>query len=322
MPIPISVLPNVSIGRQFSSLLLGLMNRATAFDLLKSTAGGWSKYNAPRLGAALAFYTILSLAPLAVLVVAICGFFLSQSTAEQDILRQAREFVGTAGADTLQSVLNSAHHPRSGIIASSIAIATLLFGASGVFVELRDALNTIWDAKTNRSGVRRYVTQRLATFGMVLGLGFLLLASLVISAGLGVGERYFVRYLPVGTATVGEVTNVGVSLAAMAVLFALVFKFVPDVPIDWRDVGIGAIVTAVLFTLGRALLAFYLATAAVGSTYGAAGSLVALIVWVYYSAQIFLFGAIFTKVYAESYGSRQRLAKRRLSRGASAAAIN
>jgi membrane protein len=157
---------------------------------------------------------------------------------------------------------------------------------------------------------------------MVLALGLLLLASLLTSAVLGVGEKYFVQYLPMGSAAVGEVMNVGVSLAAMAVLFALIFKFVPEVPVDWRDVGIGAIVTAVLFTIGRALLAFYLATAGVGSTYGAAGSLVALIVWVYYSAQIFLFGAIFTRVYAENYGSRNRAAKGPISRGASAAAIN
>lgn len=298
------------------------MNRATALDLIKSTATGWDKHNAPRLGAALAFYTLLSLAPLLVLVVAICGFFLSQTTAEQDILGQARQLVGRAGADTLKSVLTSAHHPKNGIIASFIAIATLLFGASGVFVELRDSLNTIWGAKAARSGVRGYVMRRLATFGMVLGLGFLLLASLLTSAALGVGEKYFVQYVPMGTATVGEVMNVGVSLAAMAVLFALIFKFVPEVPVDWRDVGIGAIVTAVLFTIGRALLAFYLATAGVGSTYGAAGSLVALIVWVYYSAQIFLFGAIFTRVYAEYYGSRNLTAKRPVSRGASAAAIN
>ncbi len=298
------------------------MNRTTALDLIKSTASGWDKFNAPRLGAALAFYTLLSLAPLVVLLVAICGFFLNQTTAEQDILSQARDLVGSAGADTLRSVLKSAHHPGNGLVASSIALATLLFGASGVFVELRDSLNTIWGAKTRSKGVRGYVVRRLATFGMVLGLGLLLVGSLLVSAALGVSEKYFYHYVPAGTAVVGEVVNVGVTLAAMAVLFALIFKFVPEVPVAWRDVGIGAIVTAVLFTIGRALLAFYLATAGVGSTYGAAGSLVALIVWVYYSAQIFLFGAIFTRVYAEYYGSRNRASNQPMPRAASAAAIN
>jgi membrane protein len=261
------------------------------------------------LGAALAFYTLLSLAPLVLLVVAICGFFLSRSTAEQELLGQARQLVGYSGADTIRSLVDNASQTRSGLVASSIAIITLIFGASGVFVELRDSLNTIWDAPVVAGGVKGFVVRRLATFGMVLALGFLLLVSLLISAAIGVVERYFMRFLPAGTAVVGEVANVVISLVAITILFALIFKFVPDVPIDWRDVTIGAVVTAIMFTIGRALLAFYMATAGVGSTYGAAGSLVALIVWVYYSAQIFLFGAVFTRIYADTYGSRKRAEK-------------
>jgi membrane protein len=156
---------------------------------------------------------------------------------------------------------------------------------------------------------------------MVLALGFLLLVSLLISAVIGVLERHFMQLLPAGTATAGEVLNALISLAAITILFALIFKFVPDVPIDWRDVWIGALVTAILFTVGRILLAFYLSTAAVGSTYGAAGSLVAMVVWVYYSAQIFFFGAVFTRVYADLYGSRHRIRQSKLA-SKSASAIN
>ncbi len=283
------------------------MNKSTAVGLIKRTALKWSDRDAPRLGAALAFYTLLSLAPLVILVVAMCGFFLSRSTAEQELLGQARQLVGYSGANTLRSLVDNAQQLKSGVFASGIAIVTLIFGASGVFVELRDSLNTIWDAPEVTSGISGFVLRRLATFGMVLALGFLLLVSLLISAALGFLERYFMHFLPVGTVIVGEAANVLISLAAITILFALIFKFVPDVAIDWKDVWIGAAVTAVLFTVGRALLAFYMATAGVGSTYGAAGSLVALLVWVYYSAQIFLFGAVFTRIYADSYGSRKRV---------------
>jgi len=278
------------------------MNRTTVIGMIKQTASEWSDHNAPRLGASLAFYTLLSLAPLVVLVVAICGVFLSRTTAEQELLGQARQLVGYSGANTLRSFVDNAHQ-SNGFIASTIAVATLMFGASGVFVELRDSLNIIWDAPPSASGVRTFVVRRVATFGMVLALGFLLLVSLLISAVLGFLETFFVHFLPAGAATVGQIINAVVSLAAITILFALIYKFVPDVPIDWRDVAIGAFVTAVLFTVGRALLALYMATAGVGSTYGAAGSLVALIVWVYYSAQIFFFGAVFTRVYSDTYGS-------------------
>lgn len=297
------------------------MNQSGAFDLLKKTALRWNAYNAPRLGAALAFYTLLSLAPLVILVVAICGLFLTRSTAQSELLSQATQLVGYSGAKALEMVANNAHHAEGGIVASIVAVATLIFGASGVFVELRDSLNTIWEAKEEKNTVELFVLRRLMCFGMVLALGFLLLVSLLISAGIGVVERYFIQMLPAGAAAVGEIANVVLSLLAITVLFALIFKFVPDVRVDWRDVGIGALVTAGLFTIGRVLLAFYLATAGVGSTYGAAGSLVALVVWVYYSAQIFFFGAIFTRVYSEIFGSRQAAPPAKLA-ASGASAIN
>lgn len=304
-----------------SVVYLEKMNRANLLDLLKKTATKWNDQNAPRLGASLAFYTLLSLAPLVILVVAICGLFLNRSTAETQFLSQASQLVGYSGAKTLQSLIDNAKHANGGIVASSIAIATLIFGASGVFVELRDSLNLIWGAPPVPGGVRSFVLRRLACFGMVLALGFLLLVSLLVSAAIGFFEHYFMAMLPAGTALVGEVLNLIFSLTAITVLFGLIFKFVPDVPIDWEDVGIGAVVTAVLFTIGRSLLAIYLATAGVGSTYGAAGSLVALVVWVYYSAQIFFFGAVFTRVYADSYGSRRRMTRQNLT-VKSASAIN
>jgi membrane protein len=287
------------------SLILQNMDRTTAFGLLKQTAIKWNGHNAPSLGASLAYYTLLSLAPLVVLVVALAGIFLSRFTAEQDVIGQARQLAGDSAASTLSSVLNSSNHASSGAVASTLAIVTLFFGASGVFSELRQSLNIIWDAPPESGGIRQIILQRLATFVMIIMLGFLLLLSLMISAAIGIGEHYFVRLVPASTAVVGEIVNVIGSLAAISVFFALIFKFVPDVSICWKDVTIGAVVTAVLFTVGRLLLAFYLATAGVGSTYGAAGSLIALVVWVYYSAQIFFFGAVFTRVYADSYGSKR-----------------
>ena len=297
------------------------MNQASIFDLLKRTATKWTERNAPRLGAALAFYTLLSLAPLVILVVAICGLFLSRSTAESELLSQATQLVGYSGAKALQLVVNNANQAKGGLLASVVAVITLIFGASGVFVELRDSLNTIWDAPPASSSVKVFVARRLMCFGMVLALGFLLLVSLLVSAAIGFFERYFMQLLPAGTALAGEIANVIFSLAAITILFALIFKFVPDVRVDWRDVGVGALATAVLFTVGRALLAIYLATAGVGSTYGAAGSLVALVVWVYYSAQIFFFGAIFTRTYSEFYGSRHQVSAPKLA-SKSASAIN
>jgi membrane protein len=282
-----------------------MIKTAEALSLLRAAGSKWNACNAPRLGASLAYYTLLSLAPLLILLVAICGLVFTRSAAESNLFRQLQTVLGHSEAEALRVVFTSAHHIGSGAIASAIAIATLFFGASGVFVELRDSLNLIWDAPGGAwHGWRSMVTQRLTSFVAMLALGFLLLLSLVMSTVLGVIGRFFGGLVPAGAAIGGEVLNLIVSPLAVAVLFALIFKFVPDVPIGWRDVVVGAVVTSILFGLGRALLSFYLATAGVGSAYGAAGSLVALVAWVYYSAQIFFFGAILTRVYADSHGSR------------------
>ncbi len=275
------------------------------WKVLKETASQWSDHNAPRLGAALAYYTLLSIAPLLILLVAICSLVFDQNTAEQRLLAQVQDMVGSSAAKSLKAVLDNAHHTGSGMFASIVALVTLLFGASGVFVELRDSLNTIWDAPPRPAATwKTLIWQRLVSFGMVLALGFLLLVSLALSAALAVVTKFFEGYLPMKAAIWGEIANVFIPLIAISVLFALIFKFVPDVPVAWRDVGIGAVATAILFEIGKAILTLYLATAAVGSTYGAAGSLVAFVVWVYYSAQIFFFGAIFTQAYAGMFGSK------------------
>jgi membrane protein len=271
-----------------------------AVSLLKKTYNNWSDHHATRLGASVAFYTLLSFAPLLVLSVAVIALVFDQQKAQSGLIDQARQMIGDRGADTVKSLLVNAQKPSSGLLASVIAFVTLLFGASGVFTELRDALNIIWDAEPkNESGLLGMLKQRLFSFGMVLSVGFLLLVSLIISAGLALLGKFFGQLLPLPP-FVFDVINFVVSFAVITLLFALLFRFVPARHIPWRDVRIGAVGTALLFTVGKFLLGFYLGKASVGSSYGAAGSLVAVVVWVYYSAQIFFFGAEFTRVHADA----------------------
>src|ERR1700761_5484968 len=277
------------------------MSIKTWIPLAKQTFDKWSAHQAPRLGASVAFYSLLSFAPLLLLVTTIVALVFDRNTAQHSLMEQARQMIGDRGADSVKSLLASAQKPSSGIVASVIAFITLLFGASGVFGELRDALNTIWDAQPNEeSGWRGMIKQKLFSFGMVLSVGFLLLVSLLLSAGLAVIGKFFGQLVPIPVPIL-EGINFLVSLVVITLLFALLFKFVPARDIPWRDVRIGAILTALLFTIGKFLLGLYLGKAGVGSAYGAAGSLVALIVLVYYSAQIFFFGAEFTRVYADSH---------------------
>ena len=276
-----------------------------ALSLLGASASRWNAHNAPRLGASLAYYALLSLAPLSILLVAIASLLFSRSAAESNFLQQLDRVVGHSGAQTLRTVVDASHHPGSGALAGIAAAGALFFGASGVFVELRNSLNLIWDVPAAPwSGWRGLIIQRLVSFVTILALGGLLLISLLVTAVLGVIGRFLGGLIPAGTIAGGEILNLLVSPVVIAGLFALIFKFVPDVPIAWRDVLGGAMITSILFSLGRIGLSFYLRTAGVGSVYGAAGSVVALVVWVYYSAQIFFFGAILTRVYAEKYGSR------------------
>ena len=272
------------------------MNYKTIWPILRQTFSAWNEHDAPRLGAALAFYTILSLAPLVILVIAIAAFVFGHSTAQNQLLGQVESMVGRQGSDAVKGMIEQAQQPVSGAFASVVGVITLLFGASGVFGELRSALNKMWDVKPKSEGaVWGIVKQRFFSFGMVLAVGFLLLVSLVISAALAALGKFFGGFLPMPEFVLNAI-NFVFSLTGTAGVFALIFRYVPETKIAWKDVCIGATVTALLFTIGKLLIGLYLGKAAVGSAYGAAGSLVVVIVWVYYSALIFLFGAEFTHV--------------------------
>ena len=276
------------------------MNYKYGWSLLRKTFSAWNDHEAPALGAALAFYSILSLAPLLVLVVAIGAMVFGHSAAQDQIIAQVEAMIGKDGADAVRGVLQHAQQPASGTFASVVGVITLLFGAAGVFGELRVALNKIWDVKPNpAAGVWGVIKQRLFSFGMVLAVGFLLLVSLIFSAVLAALGKFLSGALP-PPETVLSGSNIFISLAGIAFLFALIFKYVPETKIAWRDVWVGALATAFFFTLGKYLIGLYLGKAAVGSPYGAAGSLVVVIVWVYYSSMIFLFGAEFTHALASA----------------------
>jgi membrane protein len=276
-----------------------------AWSLLKRTYEEWSEDRVPRLAAALAYYTTFSLAPLLVVLIAIAGAVFGADAVRGRLDDQIRGLLGENGAQAVQDMVRSASaHPSSGTLATLFSVAALLLGATGVFGELQDSLNTIWEVKPKPGrGLRGIVQDRLLTFGMVLAVGFLLTVSLVVSAliaGLGalVGGRTG------ALAPLWQAIDVVASIAILSVLFGAMFKWLPDVEIGWRDVWVGAVATSVLFTVGKLLLGLYLGRSSTVSVYGAAGSLVVLLIWVYYSAQILFFGAELTQVYANQYGSR------------------
>jgi membrane protein len=267
---------------------------------LSQTYEKWNEHKAPRLGASVAFYSILSFAPLLVLLTAVIAVIFGQTSAQNSLVSEARQLIGDRGAETVQSLLANAQKPSSGIFASLVAFATLLFGASGVFTELQDALNIIWEAPESvNTGVWGMVKQRLFSFGMVLSVGFLLLVSLILSAGLAYVGKSFGELVPMPPVVLLAI-NFLISFCVIALLFALMFKYVPAAKVPWKDALVGAVCTALLFNFGKLLLGLYLGRASVGSTYGAAGSLVAVVVWIYYSAQIFFFGAEFTHIYSQA----------------------
>jgi len=277
-----------------------------AKELILASVARWSEINASRLAAALSFYTMLSIAPLLVVSIAIAGAVFGEQAARGQIVWQIQNLVGTEGGKAIQALLEDARRPDAGLVAGVIGIVTLLFGASGVFVELQEALNLIWDVHAQRSaGLKGMVLTRFASFAIVLGVGFLLLVSLVVSAAIAGTEHFFRGLLPIPGSLLDGV-NAGIGYAGILLAFALLYRIVPDVRIEWRDVWTGAAVTAALFSIGKFLIGVYIGKAAFGSTYGAAGSLVIFLVWVYYSAQIFYFGAVFTREFARRQGSQAR----------------
>jgi len=275
-----------------------------AFVLLRQTFQEWLQDKAPQLGAALAYYTVFSLAPLILLLLAIVGaiFRHDPAGASNKITQQMSYFLDPSALQVVQSIAQSASQPGKSTIATIIGIALALFGASGVFGQLQDALNTIWGVKAKPGrGIWGFLRNRFLSFAMVAGICFLLLVSLAMEALLKGFSHYVQSVLPGGTVvalTVYLIFDFGV----VVLLFAMIFKFLPDVKIQWRDVWIGAVMTAILFGVGKWLLGLYLGSGAAGSAYGAASSLITLLLWVYYSSQILLFGAEFTQVYAARAG--------------------
>ncbi len=275
-----------------------------AWILLKQAGADWQEDKASQLGAALAFYSILSLAPLLVIAIAIAGFIFGEDAARGQLARQMEETVGGEGAQAIQTMLSHANRPATGIVATILGVVTLLFGASGVFGQLRDSLNTIWEIDPPpQKGIWPLIRDRLFPFTLVLGTGFLLLVSLLLSAMIAGVKAYASGWLP-GADALWQALHVAVSFVVIALLFAMIYKFLPATKVAWRDVWLGAVITAVLFLIGKLALGLYLGMAAVGSAYGAAGSLVVLLVWIYYAAQILFFGAELTQVCAQRYGSR------------------
>lgn len=274
-------------------------------SLLKQTASEWMEDDAPTLGAALAYYTVFSLAPLMTIAIAIAGFFFGKEAAQGQIFDELRVLLGGEGGKAVEEMVQSAHaQPTAGVVATIISVIVLLFGASGVFGQLQASLNTIWGVKPKPGrGVLAMIQDRLLSFGFTLVVGFLLLVSLLLTAGIALVADWVGGLMP-GSETLAQLLNVVFSLAMITLLFAMIFKFLPDAKIAWRDVWIGAFLTALLFTIGKFALGIYLGKSGVASSYGAAGSLIVLLLWVYYSSQILFFGAEFTQVYANRFGSR------------------
>jgi membrane protein len=278
--------------------------------LIKKTFSEWQEDDASRLAAALAYYTTFSLAPLLVLVIAIAGLLGGREAAQTQAMGQVEELLGTEGKEFVQEMIESASQPSTGVTATIVGAVTLLFGALGVFGELQSDLNTIWDvkprpAKNALEGVKRFVIGRFLSFTLVLGIGFLLLASLVISAAISAVTGLLGSALPLSSVVL-EALNLIISLGVITLLFALIFKVLPEVEIAWKDVWLGAAFTSILFNAGKFLIGFYLGRSEMGSSFGAAGSLALLLIWIYYSAQILFLGAEFTQVYANRYGSKIR----------------
>lgn len=279
------------------------MHVKDVWTTVKETASDWSDDNASRLAAALAYYSLLSLAPLLVIVIAVAGFFYGPDAARGKIAGELGAVVGGEAAQGIQSVAASAHSQTGGVVSTVIGVVTLFVGASGVFGELQSSLNTIWEVKPKPNrGVLGQLKDRFLSFTMVLGVAFLLLVSLVLSTMLSALGNAFAGALPGGEGIWQAVTFL-FTFSVVTGLFALIFKYIPDAQIQWRDVWLGAAVTALLFTIGKFLLGLYLGKAAPGSSYGAAGSIIALVVWVYYAAQILFMGAEFTQVEARRHGA-------------------
>jgi len=286
------------------------MTAKELLSLFKEAASEWSEDKAPTLGAALAYYTVFSMAPLVVITIAIAGFVYGNDAARGQVFTQLHGFIGDQGGKAIQDLVqNAGAKPTSGLVAAITGAVTLLFGASGVFGQLQTSLNAIWGvAPRPGRGLAGLVKNRILSFGFILVVGFLLLVSLLLTAAIS-----FIVHWMGGFAAeleiLAQVFDFLLSFALVGLLFALIFKFLPDAEIGWGDVWVGAVLTAMLFSLGKFALGLYLGMSSVSSSFGAAGSLIILLLWVYYSSQILFFGAEFTKVWANHCGSRVKPSK-------------
>jgi len=275
---------------------LGSRGARRIVAILRETFSQWIEERAPRMAAALAFYTTFSLAPVLIIAVAIAGLVFGRDAAEGKVVGEVQGLIGVSGAQSVQDLIENARRPVSGAFATVVSVITLLFGATGVVGELQDSLNTIWNVKSRpKGGLLAIVRTRFISFAMVLAIGFLLLVSLVLSTVLSALTRYAGQRLTALDSSV-PMLDLCLSFAVITVLFALLYKVLPDARIRWRDVWAGAAIASLLFAVGKLGLSYYLGRSNVASTFGAAGSLVVLLLWVYYSAQIFLFGAELTQV--------------------------
>ena len=268
------------------------------YAIVRTTAKEWIEDNAPRLGASLAFYSILSLGPLLLIVLSVGSLFFSHEAVSGHVFSEIRDLVGDESAQAIEAILSHTQNRQTGIWSTIIGLVTLLLAVTGVFCELQDALNIIWKVKTPKNGgVLVLFKKRLLSFAMVLTIGFLLLISLVISSVLYAFSHYFSPVIP---SILLHALNFIVSFAVTTLLFAMIFKILPDIIVTWRDVGIGSVITSILFTIGKQLISLYIGHSTFSSTYGAAGSLIVVLVWIYYSTQILFLGAEFTQVYTRS----------------------
>jgi membrane protein len=273
-------------------------------DLAKKSVVAWVDDYAPSMGAAISYYTVFSLAPLLIIVIAVAGLVFGRDAVQGQIVTQLSGLIGQDGAEVVQGLIKSADQPIEGLVAGSLSIVLLLVGATTVFGELQSALDRIWHVpeKDKPSGIWAQVRSRFLSFGLILGLAFLMMVTLTISAGVAAVGSWAGSLLPAWEILL-QGLNIGISLAVSTVLFAMIYKLMPTARIAWHDVWIGAAVTAALFELGKVLIGLYVGKAGVSSSYAAAGAIAVLLVWVYYAAQIFLLGAEFTKVFAMEHGS-------------------
>ena len=287
------------------------MNIKDVWALTKESVSAWSNDYAPSMGAALSYYTLFSIAPLLIIVIAVAGLFFGADAVRSVVFDQLHALMGEEGAEAVQDMLATANEPSTGGFAAVVSVVGLLIGATTAFGEIQAALDRIWRAPAYEgSGLWFLLRTRLLSFGMILGMAFLLTVSLVTSAALSMIGKWWDGWLG-GWEALAHVLDIVVNLGFLTLVFALIYKMIPRVKVSWHDVWIGAAVTAVLFTIGKVLIGLYIGKSDVASSFGTAGSLVIVVIWVYYASQIFLFGAELTRVYAETYGSRQGEANER-----------